>query len=291
MITYEPRLEGFGQISLAELNGRAALLDRQENKYLIRSHQLDALGEDLAGGFDVLAIDGRSVFTYETIYFDTADFEAYHQHLQGRRRRYKIRTRYYVDSDLCYLEVKLKGARGRTVKSRRQCPLNEHGRLSAQGEDFVRQAFMTEYGHSFDAAIFPRLAMIYRRVTLVGRRAPERVTIDYGFQFAGALDAYAAAPSEVIVVEVKSERGRGAADELFRRGGIRGGACSKYCVGLNLVRDNLRHNPFKRTLSGHFDPRPGAGSAPNPGDRESAALTTTGALRASRPTGTILGLV
>lgn len=286
--TYQPDLSGFGTVSLAELNERAALLDRMENKYLVRADRFDQVLDDLRDACDLLVIDGRSVFSYETIYFDTADFQSYYQHLQGKRRRFKIRTRRYVESDLCFFEVKLKGVRGRTVKKRVPCPLDQHGRVSREGTRFVRDTFSSVYGERFEAPYFPRLAMLYRRLTLLGSQ-PERVTVDFGFQFAGAGDARAAAPGDVVIIEVKSERGRGYADRVMREHQLRGGTCSKYCVGLNLIRPNLRHNRFKRTLEGYFDWSPD--DAPLPPEMISLAEPRPGDLSLTRPsTGAILGL-
>ena len=65
---FTPDIAGWGRVSLAELNARAPLLDRLENKYVVSAgafaQSLDALRND----FDVLAIDGQTTFTYETIY-------------------------------------------------------------------------------------------------------------------------------------------------------------------------------------------------------------------------------
>ena len=291
MTRYSPDLSGFGAVSLGELNGRAALLDRMENKYLIRSDRFDAVINDLRDVFDLLVIDGRAVFTYETIYFDTADFQSYYQHLQGKRRRYKIRTRRYVDSDLCFLEVKLKGVRGRTVKRRQTCPLDQHGRVSREGTRFVRETFASVYGERFEVPYFPRLAMLYRRLTLVGGQ-PERVTVDYDFQFAGPGDARATAPSDVVIVEVKSERGRGYADRVMREHQVRDGNCSKYCVGLNLIRPNLRCNRFRRTLESHFDWSPDDEVEPDPSVLPRSMLPAGSCFdpMATPPTGVVLGL-
>ena len=66
----------------------------------------------------MLDIDGRRVFGYESTYFDTPDCEQYRAHRQGRRRRYKVRSRSYVDTGLSMFEVKTKGLRGATVKHR-----------------------------------------------------------------------------------------------------------------------------------------------------------------------------
>jgi hypothetical protein len=254
---YQPDLTQFGSLSLDELNGRAALLDRMENKYLLRSEAFSEVLADLHGAFDVLVIDDRRIFSYETIYFDTADFQSYHQHLQGKRRRFKIRTRRYVESDLYYFEVKLKGVRGRTVKKRMSISLEQHGRVTPEGTRFIRDTFASVYGERFEAPYFPRLAMLYRRLALVGIETPERVTVDFGFNFAGAGDARAAAPADLVIVEAKSERGYGAADRVMREHRVRGGSCNKYCVGLNLVRPHLRYNGFKRTLESYFEWSPG----------------------------------
>jgi len=249
---YRPNVTAFPTVSLGELNSRAALLDRMENKYLIRSDRFGSVLDELADAFQVLEINDRAVFTYETVYFDTADLRSYHEHLQGKRRRFKIRTRRYVESGLCFFEVKLKGARGRTVKKRLACSLQEHGQVNLRSTRFIREAFMSVYGERFEAPYFPRLAMRYRRMTLLGS-LPERVTVDFGFEFAGPEGVRAVAPRDVIIVEVKSEAGRGYADRVMRENQVRGASCSKYCVGLNLIRPNLRHNHFKRTLESHFD--------------------------------------
>jgi hypothetical protein len=287
---YQPDLSEFGTVSLDDMNGRAALLDRMENKYLLRSEAFSEVLADMRGASHILAIDGRRIFTYETIYFDTADFQSYYQHLQDKRRRFKIRTRRYVESDLCFFEVKLKGVRGRTVKKRMTISLDQHGRVTPEGTRFIRDIFDSVYGERFEAPYFPRLAMLYQRLTLVGTEKPERVTVDFGFQFAGAGDARAAAPADLVIVEVKSERGYGAADRLMREHRVRGGSCSKYCVGLNLVRPHLRNNRFKRTLEGYFD------WSPNrlPWHEEALQLDPLGpqfaGFELGRSTGALLGL-
>jgi hypothetical protein len=62
---------------------------------------------------------------------------------------------------------------------------------------------------------------------------------------------------------VKSQNGRGIGDGVLRASGARGGTCSKYCVGLNLVRPGLRYNVFKQLLRTHFawTPQPGGALA------------------------------
>jgi hypothetical protein len=256
-------LSKFGTVGLDELNRRAALLDRMENKYIVAVPALVRILDELAHHFDVLAIDGAVVFRYDTIYFDSDDRVSYRDHAQGKRRRFKIRTRRYVDSDQCFFEVKLKGVRGRTIKER--IPYNPSQRHTVNGDAraFLSECFRKVYGTEFSHDVAPSLPMRYRRVTLVGKRAAERVTIDFALEFQRDERTWYPAPPEFAIVEVKSERGRGLADKVFRHHGLRGTACSKYCVGLNVMQPDLRYNAFKHVLETYFGWTPR--HAPGPG--------------------------
>ena len=102
--------------SLAEITERAELQTRIDRKYLV---PVDAVADLVSGlgRFAVLEIDGLRGFRYESVYFDTPDLLTYRAHLQGRRRRFKVCTRAYLDSADCMFEVKLEGSRGSTVKA------------------------------------------------------------------------------------------------------------------------------------------------------------------------------
>jgi len=247
-----PRLTNWRHASLAEVNHRAPLLDRQENKYLISAESFDSLLDNLSDNFDVLAIDDRTVFSYETVYYDTDEMLTYNQHAQGKRRRMKIRSRRYVDSDLYFFEIKLKGTRGRTIKKRVSYDAARHGAVDREAMRFVATSVDDIYGESFAERLDPKLTMRYRRVTLVGRGRPERVTADFGLEFSDPSGASARTPWESLIIEVKSADGRGHADAALRDSGERPARCSKYCIGLNMVRSDLRYNTFKRPLVGHF---------------------------------------
>ncbi len=241
-------------ISLAELNVRAPLLDRAEHKYVVDERDLPGVLDELRPFFDVLEIDGIDDFTYDTVYFDTVERMTYRQHAQGRRRRVKIRSRRYVDTpDLCFFEVKLKGQRGRTIKERMPYAPADHGTVTADAAAFVESAVERTYGEPFPHRIVPSLAMRYRRRTLVGREAPERVTIDRSLQFTHPAHQRGVRATAPAIIEVKSPDGRGIADRVIRSTGRSPEPCSKYCVGLNLTDRDLTYNTFNRTLRRHFD--------------------------------------
>ena len=275
------RLEQFRPISLAALNREALLLDRMETKYLVSATAFAGALPELSRRFRLLQIDSRIIFTYDTTYFDTPCLAAYRHHAQDRRRRFKVRSRSYVDTGDCYMEVKLKGTRGRTIKERLPYAADDHGGLTAAGQGFVDEVFRRHYGSPLDDALRPALGMRYRRLTLVGNDSAERATVDFDLRFRSADGAWQRAPSDFVIIEVKSPRGRGVADGVLRGHGQRSAPCSKYCVGLNLVRPGLPNNAFRRTLRRHFAWTPetaqGALSAPFP------HLTLNSAAVASRP--------
>lgn len=252
--TISDRTAAMDPITLAELDGRAALLDRQETKYVVPVPRLDEVLVTMAEEFDVLTIDGLRSFTYDTVYFDTDDLAAYHQHAFGRRRRLKVRSRCYVDSGLTYFEVKTKGSRDRTVKRRMRYDRELHGSMNVEAWMFLRRCIDRAGGSTGRLPTEPTLAMRFQRHTLVGKGRPERVTIDEHLRFVADDGTAVAAPHRTVIVEVKSPDGRGRTDALFRAAGIRGARCSKYCIGLNLVRDDLRGNAFRRSITTHFAP-------------------------------------
>ncbi len=254
---FVPQTQGWGQVSLAELNRRAPLLDRAERKYLVSSALIDQVMGELRRSFDVLAIDGETVFTYDTVYYDTDCLLAYRDQVQGKRRRLKVRSRHYLESDLYFFEVKLKGSRGRTIKERMPYDGTRHGAVGPDALGFVQDCVRSNYGEAFAHRLEAQLTMRYRRLTLVGKGDPERVTIDFDLDFLAPDGARAQAPPQTLIVEVKSVDGRGVADQVLRAAGARGGSCSKYCIGLNLVRPGLRYNPFKPLLESHFSWTPG----------------------------------
>jgi VTC domain len=249
---FVPDFSRWSSISLADLNKRAALLDRAESKYVFASVTFESVLQLLRPDFEVLVINGLSTFTYDTTYYDTTDMLLYRQHAQGKRLRLKVRSRHYVDNRLCYFELKLKGQRDRTIKLRQPYRVEDMNVITKDAAMYVNECVETTYGQQFTQQLKPALGMRFHRVTLVGTRRPERMTIDFGLQFAKSNGPVVEAPSSTLIVEVKSPDGRGRADEIFRASGARPDTCSKYCVGLNMARDDLSYNAFNRTLRTHF---------------------------------------
>lgn len=230
------------------MNATAAMLERLDHKYVVRGAVLRAALPALADSFDILDIDGRRQFTYDTCYFDDPQLSCFHDHHQGRRQRFKVRIRRYVDSDACFVEVKLKDKRGITVKKRFDHDPRHYGSLDATARDRVLASFESMYGRPWQRDLDPVIEMRYRRVTLAARGGNERLTIDSGLTFFGR-GRMRAIDDELFIIETKSANGRGIGDRILRdlhqhptkR-------CSKYCVGLAAVGEASRHNRFLPAL-------------------------------------------
>ncbi|MDQ2090832.1 polyphosphate polymerase domain-containing protein [Marimonas arenosa] len=239
---------GFASISLDELNGKAEMMSRIDNKYVVDRWELESILPALMDEFDILEIEDRRAFTYDTRYFDDPDCSAYYEHHQGLRKGFKVRVRRYSDAGLCFLEVKVKGLRGMTIKNRQPYNPAQLGALTPEAHAFAAGIYSGHYGKAFDYDLRPSLDIQYQRITLVAKRGGERMTIDGKLSFRNTgkmLDA----PKDVFIVETKSALGRGFADKVLRAVHARPTKkCSKYCIGMAALGAVTRWNRFMPTM-------------------------------------------
>ena len=268
--------------SLAELNDAAGLLTRVDRKYLVPLERAQELVGGLSSEARVLEIDGRRRFSYASTYFDTPGLEAFMLTARKRRRRFKVRTRTYLDSGLCFLEVKTRGARGTTVKRRMGYHPDDASHLTGSGRAFVAaclaSAGVTGPAAARDvaAALRPVLATTYERTTLHLPRAEARATIDTALTWqrltpggrarttavAGAPqalrpayltaaidDGEPVAVAGVAVVETKNPATPSPADRALWDAGHRPARISKYATGMALLHPELPANRWYRTLT------------------------------------------
>lgn len=249
--------QSFAPITLAELNAKAEMLTRLDNKYVVPLSVLEQLSPLLGEHFDILEIDGQRRFAYRTQYFDTPTMTSFRHHVQGRRIRSKVRTRHYLEADICFVEVKLKSLRKVTVKKRLPHDPNALEHLTNPALQFVEESHIGRYGRGSLAPYHPVMQMQYERMTLVARSGGERMTIDRNLRFWDSIRA-AETSAEMVVIETKSAFGRGIADTILRGSGYHPvGSCSKYCIGLAAIGLVPRYNKFlpafRRLLPG-YDP-------------------------------------
>jgi len=243
-------------IGLDELMVQAALQTRVDRKYLVPPEVLAKVVGELAGDLKVLEIEGNRLFRYQSVYFDTPDYRCFRSHLQGRRRRFKIRTRCYLDSGECQLEVKMKGSRSQTVKTRLAYDPDDALALTPEGRSFIVDLIEEpETGE----LLLPVLMSKYKRTTLVDIEAQTRLTCDVDLEWVSARSESGYLVQSVLI-ESKTAGPEGAADKLLRAYGHRPISISKYCLGVALLNPDMPANPWHRTLRRHFDWTPPSAS-------------------------------
>ena len=240
-------------VDLRSLESGAALLTRIDRKYVVPVVTAEHLIAELEGRDDwaALEIDGRRVFGYESVYFDTPDLTTYRAHLQRRRRRYKVRVRRYLDSGQCMLEVKRKGVRGLTVKERQPHDHLRRGELGEPGRRFVADAVCDD-GRLSVADLRPVVTTSNHRATLTSLEAHARLTVDTDLVCGWDARHVALRPGYV-VLESKVEGHAAAVDRLLRSMGERPVVISKYCLGVASLGLDVPSNPWRRTLRCYFD--------------------------------------
>lgn len=242
----------FNPISLEEINRRASLQIRADNKYFLSLDMFKVFANLLVETHDIMEIDGQRAFTYDTQYFDTPGLSNYWSHVQKRRKRFKCRSRKYVDNDLHFFEVKLKGGRGQTVKHKINYSSLEWGAVTPVAASFVGEQLQDFYGMSLADPLIPTLRNTYRRVTLAAIESTERITCDFDIAFGTSAEWQGRMDERYVLIETKSERGRGRADQLLWRMGARPTSGSKYCLGLSLLNPHLRSNHFHQIRKTYF---------------------------------------
>ncbi len=235
-------------IDLASIQQTADLQTRIDRKYILDPAIVAELIAREQTALSVLCIDDRRRFRYESTYFDTPALDSYLSSAHGRRRRFKVRTRSYLDSGATVLEVKRAGGRGHTVKERLGYDPQRRDSLNPAAREFL-------LSNDIEAVIVdslqPTLTTTYRRSTVLANSG-FRFTIDSGLVCTG-LDGRQAILSDQVLVETKSVGPVTELDRLLWQRGIRPVSVSKYCTGLAAVMPELPANKWNTTLRKHFD--------------------------------------
>ena len=240
MAIWPAALAGFVRAG-ASLVADRDMQQRAESKFVVPEATAAALVLALHDDFAVLPAGDALVASYRSLYFDTNALSFFHAHLCGRRVRHKVRIRHYPDRKLSVLEVKTRRGEHTTAKVRSP---RQYGdcTFGADNLAFVRQ----HCGPTGD--LVPQAWIAYRRVTLLGLRSPERITLDM------QLDVWRASGHaqfrRAVVIEVKQPRldHHSVAMQQLRAAGCRPGWMSKYCTAIALTSPDVRANQLMNRM-------------------------------------------
>jgi hypothetical protein len=237
--------------SLAEVNVVASLQTRVDRKYLVPAGLARSIVGDLAAGHHLQSVEGRASTSYASQYFDLPDWHCFRAHAQGRRRRWKVRTRLYTEDDLCRLELKTKDHRGLTVKHGLEQPPSAFGRITGVGLEFLDGTLAAAGFQVPVGALVPGVRIDYARATIVDLVGGTRLTIDGGL-VASLGRGVVRIDRDVVLVETKGGVRPSLADTLLRRYGVRLASVSKYGVTLSMLEPSLPGAVWRRTARRHF---------------------------------------
>ncbi len=224
-----------------EDTGRVKLLNRIDTKFLLSPEALVSTLSSHIEDYDVVEIANERLLSYKTTYYDTENLTMYHEHHNGKKRRYKVRYREYAESGDQFLEIKLK-EKNRTHKQR--IAVDRFDRQL----DGINQNFIHENTPYFAEDLSPTLTSEFKRITLVNKNVCERITIDLNMSFAN--DTKNLNINNCVIVEIKRNR-----EDVFstfartiKEQGFLPLSISKYCLGTVALNDGVKYNRFKPRL-------------------------------------------
>ena len=150
-----------------------ALMDRFDSKFLVPEDWLESVVAALSE-HQVLTIQDEVTTQYNNLYFDTVDGRCFDDHVRGKNVRFKARIRHYDNTNVAFLEVKLRDVYGKTTKHRivREATLPWNAPLTDSEVAFIGR-------HIEDTPVLkPSLQSSFERFTLVHLGSAERITFD-----------------------------------------------------------------------------------------------------------------
>jgi hypothetical protein len=234
-------LSRFEEINLAEME-QVKFLNRFDSKYCLHTNQLQTILKEICNDYFVLKIDGTRLQSYRSTYFDTPENLFYLSHHNGIAGRMKIRKREYVNSDICFTEIKIKSNKGKTNKIR----ISTHS---------IAPEITSAEIHFISCAtkqIFENLEVksmnSFNRITLVSKTFDERCTIDINIAFSD--NDKSLLLENLVVIELKqgTRNMKSILAGVLKKNGIYKLGFSKYCMGRALTEKQLKKNKFKEKI-------------------------------------------
>jgi VTC domain len=234
-------LQALSPISLKGLD-KVKLMNRVDSKYVFHLRELSDILDEVAPHYSVLEIEGKRLFDYVSLYFDTDSYLLYRQHHMGKPNRVKLRFRQYVDTGDVFFEVKKKVKGARTDKYRVKLPeINKElsveakqlmQKLEVDGTDMVGKTWIN-----------------YKRITLAAHETEERVTIDLSMEFIdenGTIQF-----PQLVIAEIKQARMSRLSPVIKAMSARRIAPLriSKYSLAVAMLVPGIKSNAFKSKIN------------------------------------------
>lgn len=166
-----------------------AHFQRQELKFFVDNHLIEALIPEFNAYIKRDDFCKDRAYPIYSIYFDTADWQAFYTKLDGNKRRQKFRVRSYYpnprDDEKVFIEVKEKNS-GTVYKRRSPIKFGEVKELITGAPISIKTPVVDEWRYAvLKNAIKPKLLNRYTRLAFASEHFPGlRVTIDQDLSYA-----------------------------------------------------------------------------------------------------------
>lgn len=237
--TFSSVLSTFNQVDLAGLD-EVRLLNRIDTKYVFHISKLQEILEEVQPYYDILEIGSNRIFKYESLYFDTDDFQLYKFHHNGKLNRLKVRYRKYSDSGLVFFEAKYKVKGDRTEKLRlRQAEI----KLNLTPEEFS----IVNHPQVESSLLKKKLWIYFNRITFASKQRNERLTLDTSVVFDN--NRSKCSYPELVIAEIKTEKSsyRSPMVRALKNRHLEEIGFSKYAMAVANLED-IKSNAFKPNL-------------------------------------------
>jgi hypothetical protein len=233
-------ISDFTPISLDEMDD-VKLMSRTDTKFAFQANKLLFLLKKLIPFYRILAIDGKLIHDYKSLYYDTEERKFYIDHHNSRVNRNKIRFREYVGSGLTFLEIKRKNNKGRTIKKRMKVDAITK-ELSEKHQKYIKKIIGKKL------AVNAKQWINFSRITFVHKTQKERLTIDINLTFEN--EKLSGDLKQIIIAEVKQEKMSRSSDfmKIAKEMSILPIRLSKYCMTTLQLHPDVKQNRFKEKL-------------------------------------------
>lgn len=240
MIDLNVYTASWNTVSLQELES-VALTRRMDTKFVLSVEQLFTLLDQIEVDHKILEIQDRRIFHYNTVYFDTPDFQFYIDHHNGYIHRMKVRLREYLDSGLKFYEIKRKLPGDQTDKTRVV--------IDQMGEALTEEQYqLINYKRLANRPLEKKISNSFKRMTFTHVNMQERITIDTDIQFYEGEKSISL--PNIVILELKQPRYDVTSPlvQMLKKMRIYPGSFSKYATGIAMLDLHHKQNQFKSQL-------------------------------------------
>ena len=238
-------LDKFTGIGLGDI-GKANFMNRIDTKFPLRTDVLfERILPSIVDDYYIVEINGLRYMEYETVYFDTPDNRFFTMHQNGKKDRFKVRKRTYVDTGNRFLEIKHKNNKGKTKKKRIEVTTSL-SEIAPEEYGFVAEHLPQDITPQSLKAVIQNH---FHRITLVRKDMGERCTIDCELGFRTPDDSNTETKG-FSMVELKHEAGapKSPLQKVLALNGVKQASFSKYCIGRVLALQPVKYNLFKERI-------------------------------------------